>query len=30
MPNLEYLIGGLITVAVFFYLLYALVRPEHF
>jgi len=30
MPNLEYLIGGLITVAVFSYLLYALVRPEHF
>jgi K+-transporting ATPase KdpF subunit len=30
MGNLEYLIGGVITVAVFCYLLYALVRPEQF
>ncbi len=28
--DLEYLLGGLITVALTLYLLFALVRPEHF
>ena len=28
--NVIYLVGGLLTVALFIYLLYALIRPEKF
>jgi K+-transporting ATPase KdpF subunit len=28
--NVIYVVGGVLTVALFFYLLYALIRPEKF